>query len=119
MYRDGKRISAAIVMVMSFAGAPPHALGQAGRTIKSGRTIIVQRFFAEPADPARELFTAGQKFFDQSRYIDAERAFRQVLLRFSKSTLADKTDYYLIRTLVQIGKKTEALDRINAFSKAY
>src|SRR6185369_12789652 len=32
---------------------------------------------------------------------------------------ADRADYYLIRTLAQLGKKTEALSRIDAFARLH
>ncbi len=113
MYRNGKRIFTTVLMVLSVAGISSRALGQ------SKRTVVVQQNFAEPADPARELFTVGQKLYDQYRYTEAERTFREVIQKYSKSTIADKADYYLIRTLVQSGKRAEALDRIHAFSKSY
>ena len=113
MYRNGKRIFTTVLMVLSVSGISSRALGQ------SKRTVVVQQNFAEPADPARELFTVGQKLYDQYRYTEAERTFREVIQKYSKSTIADKADYYLIRTLVQSGKRAEALDRIHAFSKSY
>ena len=83
--------------------------------------LFAQRSFVEPSsgDPARELFNTGQSYFDQFRYADAEKTFREVIARYSRSTVADKAEYYLIRTLCQIGRTDEALNRINLFPKAY
>src|SRR5262245_20051216 len=72
-----------------------------------------------PADEARQIFNNGVALYDQYRFSDAEGRFREVIRRFPKNVLADRADYYLIRTLAQIGKKTEALSRIDAFSKQY
>jgi tetratricopeptide (TPR) repeat protein len=82
---------------------------------------LAQRNFVEPAagDPARELFNGGQSLFDQFRYDAAERQFRLVVERFPKSTIADKAEYYLIRTLAQAGKTQEALSHIRSFRTFY
>lgn len=74
--------------------------------------------FAAP-DEARDLFNEGMRLFDDNRFTDAESKFRQVIRRFPKNPIADRADYYLIRTLAQVGKKAEAVSRINAFVKLY
>jgi hypothetical protein len=117
MFSNGKRISKSILTVITGLG-----LSTSAAFAQTGHILIVQRNFMEdgPVDrSARELFNAGQKFYDQSRYPDAERTFRQVVLKYPKSTVADRAGYYLIRTLSQIGKRTEALEQINAFPKMY
>jgi hypothetical protein len=83
------------------------------------RVFTVPQNFAEPADPARELFNAGQRFYDQYRFADAERTFREVIQKYPKSNIADRAEYYLIRTLAQSGKQAEAVERIDAFPKSY
>jgi thioredoxin-like negative regulator of GroEL len=70
-------------------------------------------------DPARDLFNEGQRFFDEDRFAEAENRFRQVVRRFPRNAIADRADYYLIRTLVQVGKKNEALNRIDSFPRQY
>jgi len=72
-----------------------------------------------PPDEARDLFNAGQRSFDEDRFTDAENKFREVVRRFPRNAIADRADYYLIRTLAQVGKKNEALARINAFGRQY
>jgi len=74
--------------------------------------------FAAP-DEARDLFNEGQRLFDDNRFADAESKFRQVIRRFPKNPIADRADYYLIRTLAQVGKKPEAISRINGFARLY
>src|SRR5262249_17399086 len=72
-----------------------------------------------PPDEARDLFIAGQRFYDEGRYTDAESRFREVIRRFPKNQIADRADYYLIRTLAQNGKRPEALSLIDTFAKQY
>lgn len=117
MFSNGKWISKSILMVIAGLG-----VSASGALAQTGRVVIVQRNFLEegPVDrAARELFNVGQKFYDQLRYPDAERTFREVLQKYSKSAIADKAGYYLIRTLFQSDKRTEALEQINAFPKSY
>jgi tetratricopeptide (TPR) repeat protein len=117
MFSNGKRISKSILTVITGLGlSTSAALAQTGRVV-----IIKQNFMEEgPVDrSARELFNAGQKFYDQSRYPDAERTFREVVQKYPKSAIADKAGYYLIRTLRDTGKRPEALEQINAFPRMY
>ena len=75
--------------------------------------------FSFQADQARELFVAGQKSYDENNFAEAEKRFREVLRKFPRNRLAERADYYLIRTLSQLGKKSEAIGRINAFARTY
>ena len=72
-----------------------------------------------PPDEARDIFIAGQRSYDEGRFTDAENRFREVIRRFPKNQIADRADYYLIRTLAQTGKRTEALSLIDTFAKQY
>src|SRR5262245_47601727 len=72
-----------------------------------------------PPDEARDIYNAGKAFYDESRYTDAENKFREVVRRFPKNPITDRADYWLIRTLAQLGKRTDALNRIDAFAKQY
>src|SRR5215467_9347885 len=117
MFSNGKRISKSILTVIAGLGVSTSV-----SFAQTGRVMIIQRNFVEegPVDrQARELFNAGQKFYDQYRYVDAERTFREVIQKYPKSSIADRAEYYLIRTLAQSGKRPEALERINAFPKTY
>ncbi len=118
MFSNGKWISKSILMVIAGLGiSAPVVLAQTDVHV----TVRQRNFMEEgPTDRmARELFNTGQRFYDQFRYPDAERTFRDVIQRFPKSSIADRADYYLIRTLSQSGKRSEALERINAFAKSY
>jgi tetratricopeptide (TPR) repeat protein len=79
--------------------------------------IITQSLL--PPDEARDIFIAGQRSYDEGRFTDAESRFREVIRRFPKNQIADRADYYLIRTLAQTGKRTEALSLIDTFAKQY
>jgi hypothetical protein len=72
-----------------------------------------------PPDEARDIFNAGQRYFDEYKFGDAENKFREVTRRFPANAIAARADYYLIRTLVRVGKKNEALNRIDAYAKQY
>jgi tetratricopeptide (TPR) repeat protein len=76
------------------------------------------RAFVAP-DEARDIFNAGQHFYDESRFSEAENKFREVVRRFPGNPITDRADYYLIRTLASLGKRGEALGRINSFAKQY
>ncbi len=73
------------------------------------------RFLPKLLDQARDLFNAGQEFYDEGKFAEAEKRFREVIQRFPQNVIADRADYYLIRTLKQLERKTEALSRIDAF----
>jgi len=72
-----------------------------------------------PPDEARDIYNAGKALYDESRYADAENKFREVVRRFPRNPITDRADYWLIRTLAQLGKRTDALNRIDAFAKQY
>jgi hypothetical protein len=102
--------------VLILAGAVGFAAPAFGQNLHRS---AFQRSLVEPGDPARDLFNEGQRFYDQSRFGDAERRFRQVTERYPRSSVADRAEYYLIRTLHQTGKTVEALNHINSFRKTY
>jgi tetratricopeptide (TPR) repeat protein len=72
-----------------------------------------------PGDPARSLFLAGRNAWDDGRYAEAEKRFREALSRFPHSDQADRTGYYLIETLARMGRSREALAEIDNFFKNY
>jgi len=111
MYSKGKWILNVTLNVFIVAGMACSAHAQ----VRAG----VQPQSLMPADEAREIFNAGQAFFDEYRFSDAESKFREVIRRFPSNPIADRADYYLIRTLSQVGKRPEALARINMFAMRY
>jgi tetratricopeptide (TPR) repeat protein len=113
MLSYGKQMGKWVLILAGAVGFAAPAFGQ------NVRLPAFQRNLLEPGDPARDLFNEGQRFYDQSRFGDAERTFRQVTERYPRSTVADRAEYYLIRTLRQTGKTVEALNHINSFRKTY
>jgi hypothetical protein len=111
MYSKGKWILNVTLNVFIVAGMACSAHAQV--------RVLVQPQSLMPADEAREIFNAGQAFFDEYRFSDAENKFREVVRRFPGNAIADRADYYLIRTLSQVGKRGEALARINMFATRY
>jgi hypothetical protein len=113
MISYGKQMGRWVLILAGSVGLAAPGLAQ------NPRPPAFQRNLLEPADPARDLFSTGQKFYDQYRFADAERIFRQVTETYPKSSVADRAEYYLIRTLRQTGKTADALNHINAFRKTY
>src|SRR3989475_1559052 len=113
MYSNRRWISKAIWMGLS-AVTLPHAASAQAPPIQ-----VPRHFFTPLADEAREVFNAGQRLYDEDNFAEAERKFREVVQRFPRHAIADRADYYLIRTLTQLGKRLEALSRINAFGRSY
>jgi tetratricopeptide (TPR) repeat protein len=67
----------------------------------------------------REIFNAAYTLYDERRFAEAETKFREVVRKFPRNPIADRADYYLIRTLAQLGRKSEALSRIDAFARLH
>jgi tetratricopeptide (TPR) repeat protein len=113
MYSSRRWISKAIWIALSTMALPCSASAQA-RQMQAPR-----RFFSGLADEARDIFNAGQRLYDEDNFAEAEKKFREVTLRFPRHLIAARADYYLIRTLTQLGKRAEALSRINAFARTH
>jgi HEAT repeat protein len=86
---------------------------------KARQVQVPRHFLSALADEARDIFNAGQTLYDEDNFADAEKKFREVIQRFPRHVIADRAEYYLIRTLTQLGRKAEALLRINAFARTY
>jgi tetratricopeptide (TPR) repeat protein len=68
---------------------------------------------------ARSLFLEGCDLWDDGKFVDAERKFRDALNRYPKAEQSDRTSYYLITTLIQLGRADEARAEILNFYKLY
>jgi len=113
MYSNRRWISQTLWIAVTAAALPCAATAQ-------GRYARIPGHFLTPlADEAREVFNAGQRLYDEDNFAEAEKKFREVVQRFPRHAIADRADYYLIRTLTQLGKRLEALSRINAFGRTY
>src|SRR5437660_8551092 len=87
--------------------------------LAQNKTIRVVQFHYVESDAARELFNTGRDYYDSEKYLQAENAFREVLQKYAKNAVADRSAYYLIRTLGEQGKIEEAKNQIAAFQKTY
>ena len=68
---------------------------------------------------ARSLFLEGCNLWDEGNFVAAERKFRDALSRYPKAEQSDRTSYYLITTLINLGRADEARAEILNFYKAY
>jgi HEAT repeat protein len=112
MYLNPNRMTSLVLIAVVVSAVSPAAFSQ---------KVIVshQRSLMPPADEARDIFNAGTGFYDEDKFVEAERRFREVVSRFPTNVIADRADYYLIRTLNQMGRKIEALARVNSFARQY
>src|SRR6188474_1058709 len=65
---------------------------------------------------ARTLFNEGRDLWDEGKFVDAERKFREALTKYPKAEQSDRTAYYLITTLVSLGRTPEARMEIENFN---
>lgn len=68
---------------------------------------------------ARKLFIEGRDLQDDGKFADAEKKFREALTRYPKADQSDRTAYYLIATLVRLGRAADARNEIDNFRKNY
>src|SRR5258708_5643370 len=115
MYSNLKWISKVMLLGLGVAAFASTASAQYARVSALQSSLLP----APAPDEARDIFNAGLQFYDQSRYAQAEVKFREVLTRFPKNPIADRADYYYIRTLIQTGKKNDALRHINGFERQH
>src|SRR6267142_2173075 len=115
MYSNRKWIFRVMLVGVSVMATVTSASAQA----KIHNVDLLHRFAPALLDQARDLFNAGQELYDEGKFTEAEKRFREVIQKFPRNVIADRADYYLIRTLKQLEKKNEALTRIGAFAKSY
>ena len=70
-------------------------------------------------DASRELFLEGRDLWDDGRFEDAEKKFRESLTKYPKAERADRTAYYLITTLIKQGRAVDARREIDTFNANY
>lgn len=68
---------------------------------------------------ARKLFIEGRDLQDDGKFADAEKKFREALTKYPKADQSDRTAYYLIATLVRLGRAADARSEIDNFRKNY
>jgi tetratricopeptide (TPR) repeat protein len=65
------------------------------------------------------LFLEGRDFWDDGRFVDAERKFREALAKYPRAEQADKTAFYFITCLIKLGRIDEARAEIQHFNRNY
>jgi hypothetical protein len=68
---------------------------------------------------AHALFIEGRNLWDDGNFVDAEKKFRETLTKYPKAEQSDRTTYYLITTLVKLGRTADARAEIENFDKSY
>jgi Outer membrane lipoprotein/HEAT repeats len=68
---------------------------------------------------ARALFLEGRDFWDDGKFADAEKKFREALTKYPKADQSDRTAYYLITTLIKLGRAADARAEIENFNRTY
>lgn len=74
---------------------------------------------AAPTTPAKTLFRDGRDLMDDGKFGDAEKKFREALTRYPKADQSDRTSYYLIVTLIKLGRTNDARAEIQNFYQNY
>lgn len=106
-----KWISRMMLVLLALIAVSPRARAQDAEFLRP--------FMAMSPDAARDLYNAGKDLYDAQKYADAEKKLREVVAKFPKNAITDRSDYLLMRTLVKLGKVNEALSRANEFDKLY
>jgi hypothetical protein len=68
---------------------------------------------------AKALFREGRDFLDDGKYADAEKRFREALSKYPRAEQADRTSFYLIATLIKLGRTDEASAEVLSFNRKY
>lgn len=69
--------------------------------------------------PARTLFVEGRDLWDDGKFADAEKKFREALTKYPRAEQSDRTAYYLITTLIKLNRPGEARTEIQNFYRNY
>jgi tetratricopeptide (TPR) repeat protein len=68
---------------------------------------------------ARNLFNEGRDLYDERNYAEAEKKFREALLKYPKADQSDRTAYYLITTLEKLRRVQDVRNEIEKFHSNY
>jgi tetratricopeptide (TPR) repeat protein len=68
---------------------------------------------------AKKLWIEGVGLQDRGRLAEAEKKFREALIKYPKAERSDRTAYSLIDTLMKLKRLQEARSEINVFLKNY
>jgi TolA-binding protein len=68
---------------------------------------------------ARGLFLEGVNFFDEGKFVDAEKKFREAVTKYPDAEGSDRTSFYLLSALIKLGRTGEARSEILNFNQTY
>jgi hypothetical protein len=68
---------------------------------------------------AKAVFMEGVDFWDDGKFADAEKKFRETLVKYPRAEQSDRTSFYLITTLMKLGRTDEARAEIQNFYRNY
>ena len=68
---------------------------------------------------AQKIFVEGRDLFDDGKYVEAEKKFREALSKYPRADQADRTSYYLITTLEKLRRLQDARAEIDNFHRNY
>jgi hypothetical protein len=68
---------------------------------------------------AKALFVEGRDLWEDGRFADAEKKFRDALTRYPRAEQSDRTSFYLITTLIKLERIDEARAEIQGFNRNY
>jgi hypothetical protein len=88
-------------------------------SVASAQTRNVETFRLTREDPARTLFDEGVKFQYEGKLVEAEQKFREALRRYPRAENADRTNFYLIDTLVKLRRIEAAKIELENLRKNY
>jgi len=96
-------LACALVLALGAVARPPMGIAQTERENTE----------------ARRLFNEGDQLQHVGNFVEAEKKFREAVRRYPKAEGADRADYYLIITLVQLRRLQDARTEIENFRKNY
>jgi len=87
-------------VVLAVSPLSTSLFAQSHRIVPAQRSLLpgAAQPWASP-DEARDLLNAGQDLYDDDKFIEAEKKFRQVVSRFPRNVITDRAEYYPIRSL--------------------
>src|SRR5688572_23012263 len=68
---------------------------------------------------AHALWLDGRNLYDDFKFAEAEKKFREALQKYPKSDQIDRQAYYLILTLEKLNRISEARAEIQTFLRNY
>jgi tetratricopeptide (TPR) repeat protein len=74
---------------------------------------------AKEKSPHQKLFDQGRDYQRDGNYVEAERKFREALKMFPKDDQADRTAFYLVDTLIKLGRAADARVEVDNFRRNY